>query len=330
MKQKETVSVLGDGAFGTAIALLFARNGHTVTLWCYNAEVALSIRQERVNKRYLSDIILPESIHPTTDLKEAVQKGAIVFQAIPVQYLRSVLENTAIFTCEDQTWVSLSKGIEQETLLLPTQIITDVCGNVTTVAVSGPSYAREIAQEKLTGLMVASQSSDARMRVCQLMKNDYCITHETDDVNGIQLAAAAKNVIALALGMLDGAGCGENTKALALTQGLQEMACLVRYLGGKIEIVYSLAGIGDLVLTATGTQSRNHEVGVRLGRGESLESIINQTGYTPEGVNTVATINQLIGRYAMTLPLMHSVYQIISENKSLDVLIQSIKFETFI
>jgi glycerol-3-phosphate dehydrogenase (NAD(P)+) len=310
---REKVAVLGEGAWGSAVATLLAENGHTVALWCHNAELATIIAKTGKNDRYLPGITLDTNrIKPTSSINEAVCGVTWVFEAIPVKYLRSVVQEAHHCFSHEQTWVILSKGIEQETLLLPSQIVDDVFGeSVNKAVISGPSFAYDLAQKMVTGVTIAAIDCASGLALQKLLANSYFRPYVTLDVLGTQVGGAVKNVIALGVGMLDGAGFTDNAQAFLLTRGLHEMVELAHVLGGKTETLYGLSGVGDMVLTSMGGRSRNLEVGRRLGKGHTLETILRETGYIPEGINTVVSVAQLIERHNLNLPICRGVHQVI-------------------
>lgn len=255
------ITILGDGSWGTAIAILLAHNGFDVTIWCHNHTVAQSIQTEHKNHQYLPKFDLSKKISATTDLRHALT-AEIVFEAIPVKFMRSVLEQCKPYAQSNQLWVSLSKGIENSTLMLPTQIIQDVLGSQTEVAVvSGPSYAHDLALGQPTGVTVAAERSEAITIIKKNMQNSAFCLEVSRDLLGVQLVGALKNVFALGSGLLEGSGYGANSQALLMMRGLQECEVLLAVLGCKKSTLYSFAGIGDLTLTSFGGKSRNHKVG---------------------------------------------------------------------
>lgn len=318
----KTVSILGEGAWGTAVATLLAHNGIKVKLWCYHASLADEINKKRVNEQYLSGIQLSENITAVTVLDEAVCDVQWVFEAIPVQYLRSVLEKARDCFNENQIWVLLSKGIEQKTLLFPTGIVEDIFGKkVKQIVFAGPSFARELAEKQITAVTVAAPDCQMGQELQKLLANDYFRPYVTTDMIGVQVGAALKNVIALGVGMLQGAGYGDNPQAFIITRGLHEMMQLSVKLGGTQETIYGLSGVGDLMLTSMGALSRNTEVGRRFGKGQSLDHILKETGYIPEGVNTLQSVYQLIQKENLTLPICAGIYEVIFNNKPLTAML---------
>jgi glycerol-3-phosphate dehydrogenase (NAD(P)+) len=319
------VCVLGDGAWGTAVATLLAHNGYQVALWCHDPVNAQAIARTRVNERYLPGQILSERIIPTTSLEDAVCDTRWVFEAVPVQYLRSVILDAAPCFRPDQVWVVLSKGIEQDTLLLPTQIIDDVFGDTHKKAVfAGPSFAADLAHQQVTAVSVAAADCELVRELQAMLENNYFKPFFNTDLIGVQVGGAVKNVITLGVGMLEGAGYKDNTKAFLVTRGLDEMAQITKVLGGKPETLYGLSGVGDLMLTALGKLSRNLAVGKRLGRGDALQTILDELGHVPEGINTVQSIKQLAQKHHLQLPICNAVYEIIFAGKKIDHLIAAL------
>lgn len=321
----KTVTILGEGAWGTAVATLLAYNGYEVKLWCHDARVADEIVKKHVNNRYFAGITLDKKIIPVISLEDAVCGSEWIFEAIPIVYLRSVLLNARSCFSSDQTWVVLSKGIEKDTLFLPTQIIDDIYGaNTKKAVVVGPSYAHEVASHEVTATTVASESVAIVLSLQKILANDFFRPYASVDTIGVQVGAALKNVIALGVGILDGIGCNDNMKAFFITRGLAEMAKLAHALGGKEQTVYGLSGVGDLILTSMGRLSRNLEVGRRIGKGEQLATILQQTGYTPEGINTVVALHQYIQKYQLSLPISEMMYQVLFENESIMSMVQEL------
>lgn len=314
MKQ---VSILGGGAFGTSFATLLANNGYNVKLWCYEPETAQAIEKDRCNEKFLPGIKLDERIVTVTDLQEALSGATWVFEATPVKFLRSVLQKSSPFFSEDQNWVLLSKGIENETLLLPGQILDDVFKTtVKKAVVGGPSFAMDIAKKQITGVTVASEDENIGRKLQTMLACDYFRPYFSRDFTGVQIGGALKNVLTLGIGMLEGAGFTDNTKAFLFTCGLREMATCARELGANQQTLYGFSGVGDLVLTSMGGLSRNLLVGKRLGEGQSIDQILQETGLIPEGINTVRSVHQLCENHKLDLPVFDGLYSVIFENKT--------------
>ena len=324
------IAVLGEGAWGTAVATLLAHNGYAVTVWCYHADLVDVINRTRMNERYLPGIALSPLITAVGSIEDAISDAEWIFEAIPVQYLRSIIEKVKPYYHKSQRWVVMSKGIEKNSLCLPTEIISDVLGaDVQQTVFAGPSFARDLARKDITAVTIAAPDCEHAKELQHLLANDYFRPYISTDMIGVQAGAALKNVIALGIGMLDGAGYTDNAKAFMLTRGLHEMTELAVKLGGRQETMYGLSGVGDLVLTAMGSLSRNLEVGKKLGRGQSLEEILQKTGYIPEGINTVASMHALMGKYDVQLSICTGIYDVIFKGKPLQNMLHALMLQTF-
>ncbi len=318
------ITVVGEGAWGTAVATVLAYNRQAVFLWCNDPQVKKSIETTRYNDRYLPGVFLSELIIPVTDLPEAIRESLWIFESTPVQFLRSVLSSLDKKIVEDKRWVVLSKGIEKDTLLLPTQLINELFNTTNYVVMFGPSFAHELAKQQLTAVTLATDNGALAQEVQKIVTTDYLKTFMSDDMIGVQCAGAFKNVLALIVGILDGAGCGDNTKAFVLTRGLQEIIQLSEQLGAHAQTFYGLAGIGDLVLTAYGKSSRNVMVGQKMGKGQSLEMILQETGAIPESINTLKSMRELIIEKKLTLPLLMGIYDIVFNRLSVEQFLKKI------
>lgn len=307
------VTVLGAGAWGTAIAHLLASNGQAVFLWCHEPDVATDINFRHENSYYLPSVELPSSIYATASLEEALVGAEMVFEAVPVMFLRITLEHARQYIHDNQLWVVLSKGIEQNTHYFPSQMINDVFDQrVRIAALGGPNFARELAEKRLSAATIASAAHDplAAHAVKQVVRAPYFIPYLSDDLLGVQIGGALKNVIALGLGIAHGAQAGDNTRAFIITEGLAELGLFARHYGAQPETVYGLSGLGDLVLTSTGLLSKNMLFGKLLGEG-NLFSDISREGLLPEGINTVQSVKQIIDVHGLDLPLMRGIYEFI-------------------
>lgn len=305
------VAVVGEGAWGSAIASVLADNGHQVNLWCHDAHVCEEITTQRSNQRYLPGFLYHQNIIPSPHMNVVLEGVDVVFIAIPVMFLRSVLQSMQPYVTADTHIVLLSKGIEEKTLLLPSELARDVLNVANISVVMGPSFAHEVMLKQTTGVVVASDQPASAQQTIELLQNDYFKTVYSTDLVGVQLCAALKNVIALGVGILQGAGYGENTVAFFITRALQEMAQLVTVYGGLPETVYGLAGVGDVLLTATGSRSKNNYIGRKLGAGLSLSDSIQHVGSRPEGVNTVLSLHELCNKKNQTCSLLESVFQVV-------------------
>ena len=305
------VGIIGEGAWGTAVATLLAFNGYEVFLWCNFADVAHMILETGENKKYLPGIHLNAHIKPVTNFDDLAEIDWL-FEAIPVQYLRSVLEKFKPFYHEKQRWVILSKGIEDSTLMFPGQMLDNIFQKQTNfVVLAGPSFAHDLAKQNITGVMLASSHKQMAQELQSMLNNDYFTTTLSDDVIGVEVGAALKNVLALGVGMIEGAGYGANTVMLFFTRVFHEICLLAKAMGAKEEALMGLAGLGDAVLTSFGGQSRNVCTGKLLGQGWPLAKILSETGMSPEGINTVKSVYALSQKFKVVLPLTSGLYHVI-------------------
>lgn len=312
----KSIGVIGEGAWGTAIASLLAENGHQVHLWCYDKTVAQEINQEHKNSRYMPDFVLSPRIIAYVDLKD-VAFNEWIFISTPIKFFRDIVTQCKPYYRRNQRWVVLSKGIENDTLMLPSQVLAHVLSpQINGAVLGGPSFAHGVMAHCTTGVNVAASDRMVAEDLVHLVRNTWFRPFINDDVLGIELGGALKNVVAILLGISTGMQNDDNTHALLFTRAWQEMSALAEALGAQHKTLQDLAGIGDLFLTVSGHYSRNFFVGKRLGTGQKLESILQETVFIPEGLNTVKTVKQLIQKYHLTLPLFSTLYEVVFENLS--------------
>jgi len=311
-------SVVGAGAWGTALALVLVERGHDVRLWSYESAVADSIQRHRRNP-YLDGVTLPESLHATSDLTAAVEGAELVVSVSPSQVVRSVMQEAAPHLDSDAIVVSASKGIELRSLRRMDEVLAEELGPGLMerfCVLSGPSFAQEVAERAPTAVVVASRSQDAAEHVQDAFQTPWFRSYTNNDVIGVELGGAIKNVIALAAGMTAGLGYAHNTTAALMTRGLAEMARIGLAMGARPATFYGLAGMGDLVLTCTGSLSRNRTVGYRLGQGESLDAILLDMKAVAEGVKTAPAVRELAHRHDVEMPIVEEVCSIVEEGRS--------------
>ncbi|OGB97599.1 hypothetical protein A3F06_03650 [candidate division TM6 bacterium RIFCSPHIGHO2_12_FULL_36_22] len=319
------ITVLGEGSWGTAVSTVLAANGYDVNLWCHDSALVQEINTKHTNSRYMPGIFLSPQIKASNDIEFVLKDADWIFEAVPVVYLRSVLQEAKPYYVDTQNWVVLSKGIENDTLLYPSQMIQDVFDDMANcVVLGGPSLARELVEQKITGIVLASENQLLAQQLKQLMVNTYCLPYLSNDPLGVQIGGALKNVVTLGVGMLKSTNCCDNTQAWFLTRGFAEIVSIAEYFGAQALTLYGLSGLGDLILCATGTGSRNFEVGAALGKGESLESILQRTGYTPEGINTLKSLNNIITDNNLTAPICAGLYKVVFEGMNFDTLLQKL------
>lgn len=313
------IGVIGAGSWGTTLANLLAKKGLDVTLWAYEADLVARMASTRVNDLYLPGITLCESLGFSTDLRETAAGSAMVLLVPPSQVMRTLISGIIPVLDPRAILVSASKGIENHTLSTMSEVMEEILPqdfHHRTAFLSGPSFAREVAQELPTAVSVASRDLSIAARVQDVFSTDYFRVYTNEDVIGVELGGAIKNVIALAAGVSDGLGFGYNTRAALITRGLAEMTRMGVAMGANPATFAGLAGMGDLVLTCTGDLSRNRSVGMELGRGRTLDEILQGMNMVAEGVKTTLSAYQLAVRLGVDVPITEQMYRILYENKN--------------
>jgi glycerol-3-phosphate dehydrogenase (NAD(P)+) len=312
------VGVIGAGSWGTTLANVLAKKGHEVTLWVYEKDLATRLQKTSVNDLYLDGITLSENLSYTDVLSHAVRGSKVLVLVSPSQVMRHVIKQFKNDLEEDCLLVSAAKGIENDTLLTMSEVLQEVFGQETnqrSAFLSGPSFAREVAVEQPTAVAVAAENLAVAQQIQDLFSTEYFRVYTNQDVVGVEIGGAMKNVIALAAGVGDGLGFNHNARAALITRGLVEIARLGSAKGAQGTTFYGLAGMGDLVLTCTGDLSRNRSVGIELGRGRKLDEILNQMRMVAEGVKTTLSAYQLATKLGVTMPITEQMYQILYEGK---------------
>ncbi len=316
MNKSKGITVIGAGSWGTALAIHLARTGKEVSIWCYDEESLNAITRYRENTMFLPGFVLPENITATGNFSEALRDNSLFLWVVPTQFTRSVLEKYKTSFPEGSLFISASKGIENGTLLTPSSVIREILGRGAMAgALSGPSFAKEVAIGFPTAVVAAFQNIDTAAEVQRYFSSSTFRVYASTDVTGVELGGALKNVIAIASGMVRGLGLGYNSVSALITRGLTEISRLATKMGAKAETLSGLAGMGDLVLTCTGGLSRNLQVGERLGKGESLESIVNSMNMVAEGVKTAKSAFQLAEKQKVAMPIVSEVHSILYEGK---------------
>jgi glycerol-3-phosphate dehydrogenase (NAD(P)+) len=311
------VTVIGSGSWGTALAVHLARIGHDVHLWARDASLVEEMRSRRANAVYLPDVNFPESLHPTHLLESALRDSRIVVVAVPSHGLRAVLHSAGRAVSRDALVVSATKGLEQGTLLRMSQVIAEELPHVGEGAVlSGPSFAAELARELPTAVVVASRMSGAVEHVQADFRSGALRLYGSSDVVGLEIGGALKNIIAIAAGVVEGLGLGQNGMAALITRGLAEITRLAVVLGAQRDTMAGLAGLGDLVLTCTGHLSRNRHVGVELAHGRSLPEILASTKMVAEGVRTTRAALSLGAQHGIELPIAAQMADVIEGRRT--------------
>lgn len=314
-----TVAVIGAGAWGTAIAKLLCEAGHEVSLWAYEAEVVDAIRKRRENVPFLPGVALPPKLTASNDIGEVVEGRGLVVSASPSHVVREVISRAAAFFAPGTTIVSASKGVEEGTFKTMTEVIEEaasVTSGLRVAALSGPSFAQEVARREPTAVTVAARDLHTAEWVQTVFATPYFRVYTSLDLVGVQLGGAVKNIIAVAAGVSDGLGFGYNARAALITRGLAEMTRLAVKLGARPLTLAGLSGLGDLVLTCTGDLSRNRTVGIRLGRGEPLEAVLGSMRTVAEGVKNTRSVHELAARLGVDMPITDQMFDVLYRGKA--------------
>jgi glycerol-3-phosphate dehydrogenase (NAD(P)+) len=308
-----TTTVVGAGSWGTALAMHLARVGHDVPLCARDAGLATRMRETRENAEYLPGLPLPDRVWPTHDIAAAVSDASMVVWAVPSHGTRAMLRVLAGAIRPGTIVVSATKGLERETWTRMSQVLTEeLPEGCPVVVLSGPSFAHEVARELPTAVVAAATDAEASRHVQDEFRGKRFRLYATDDVVGVEIGGAYKNVIAIAAGVVDGLGLGHNALAGLVTRGLAEMTRLAVAMGGRPETLAGLSGLGDLVLTCTGAASRNHHLGVELGKGRPLADILGSTRMVAEGVNTAEAILALGAASRVELPIAEQMADVLA------------------
>jgi glycerol-3-phosphate dehydrogenase (NAD(P)+) len=313
------VAVLGAGAWGTALAKVLADKGNPTLVWSHRPELAEQINAEHVNARYLPSARLPDGLRATGDMQEALRGAELVVVVVPSHAMREVIAQARPFIPESALLCSATKGIENDSLMLMSEVLVDELGKHVEprlTYLSGPSFAKEVAAGQPTAVVVAGTSSPETLSVQRMFATDRLRVYSSEDVVGVETGGALKNVVAIAAGAVDGLGFGHNARAGVITRGLAEIARLAMTRGASPLTVAGLSGMGDLVLTCTGELSRNRTVGYEMGRGRTLEDVLTHLGHVAEGVKTAKSAYDLGAKMGVDMPITCEVYKVLYEKKA--------------
>ncbi|HYM03705.1 MAG TPA: NAD(P)H-dependent glycerol-3-phosphate dehydrogenase [Stellaceae bacterium] len=324
----ERLGIIGGGAWGTALALTARRAGRTVTLWAHEAEVVAAVNRDHENRFFLPGISLDPAIHATTDLAEAAAVDAILLVP-PAQHLRQVLNALAHHVVPGTPAVICAKGIEERSGALMSEVAAAALPQAKLALLSGPTFAVEVARGLPTAVTLASRDGALAERLVAAIGTRSFRPYVSDDVPGAEIGGAVKNVLAIACGIITGRGLGDNARAALITRGLAEMVRLALAKGGRAETLMGLSGLGDLVLTCTGLQSRNHSLGVALGEGRALGDILAQRRSVAEGVSSAAAATALARRLGVDMPITAAVDAILHHGAGIDAAIAGLLSRPF-
>ena len=301
------VCVLGAGSWGTALSIVLANNGHDVTVWSIDPEEVLMLKDYREQRDKLPGVMVPSIIEFTTDMEMAVSGAEVIVCAVPSPFVRSTMKSAAPYVTEGAVIVDVAKGIEDGTYKTMTEIIEEECPKACVAILSGPSHAEEVGRKIPTTVLAGAKCKKVAELVQDVFMNEVFRVYTSPDVIGIELGGSLKNVIALAAGAIDGLGMGDNTKAALMTRGITEISRLVVAMGGHIETVAGLSGIGDLIVTCTSKHSRNRNAGFLLGQGKTYQEAMDEVKMVVEGVYSAKAALALGQKYGVSMPIVEAV-----------------------
>lgn len=319
------IGIIGGGSWGTTLAQALTDNSNEVLIRDINADFVKKINENHLHPFF--DVEIPHSIKATLDLKEVVEYSDTLVLCVPTKFMRGVLHEINEIITTPKTFINVSKGIEPETSLLVSQIVAEEIKNNLNayVVLSGPSHAEEMIERKFTCLVSASKNIEEAKRVQKLFSNDsYIRVYTSDDVIGVETGGAIKNAIAVVSGISTGMGLGENARAALITRGVREIIKVVEILGGRKETAYGLSGIGDLIVTASSMNSRNFQAGLRIGKGENLDTVLNTSVQTVEGVRTIEAAHGIAKKFNVELPVIDLAYDVLFNNVDLNIALKAL------
>lgn len=312
------ISVIGAGSWGTALALLLHKNGNEVTVWSIVQSEIDMLNTEREHKDKLPGVKLPEDMIFTANLSEAVEDKDVLVMAVPSVYTRSTAHMMKDLVTEDQIIVNVAKGIEEDTLMTLSEIIEEEIPQATVAVLSGPSHAEEVGRGIPTTIVVGAKKQETAEYLQNLFMSPVFRVYISPDVVGIEVGAALKNVVALAAGIADGLGYGDNTKAALITRGIAEIARLGMAMGGKFETFCGLSGIGDLIVTCASMHSRNRRAGILIGKGYTMDEAMKEVKMVVEGVYSAKAALKLARKYNVEIPIVEQVNEVLFDGKTAD------------
>lgn len=312
------ISVIGSGGWGIALTILLHKNGHDLTIWSFDKKEAEELKKTRQNKTKLPNILLPEDIKVTDDLKEAVDDKNILILAVPSKAIRSVSKSLKNIIKDNQIVVNVAKGLEEDTLETMTDIIEEELKdkNPKVAVLSGPSHAEEVGRGIPTTCVVSAHNKELTLYLQNVFMNPSFRVYTSPDMLGVEIGGALKNVIALAAGIADGLNYGDNTKAALITRGIKEIASLGVAMGGEQSTFYGLTGLGDLIVTCASMHSRNRRAGILLGQGKTLDEAIKEVNMVVEGVYSAKSALMAAKKYNVEIPIIEQVNAVLFENKN--------------
>lgn len=309
------VTFIGGGSFGTALAVLLSKKGYTVNIWDRKQETVDDINIKRENMKYLPKVAIPSSITASNNMQEVIEGCEFIILSVPSHAIRSVSKEVSKYANNSQIIVSIAKGIEEGTGLRLSQVISQELPGNKVVILSGPSHAEEVGMDIPTTVAVTSTDGDSAIKVQDLFITNKFRVYTNEDIIGVEIGGAVKNIIALAAGISDGIGYGDNTKAALMTRGITEIIRIGEKLGGKKETFYGLTGIGDMIVTCTSMHSRNRRAGILIGKGSSTDAATKEVGMVVEGIKACKAFYELKEKIGVSMPITDALYKVLFENK---------------
>ena len=325
MLHKDTkISILGDGGWGTTLALLLAGKGYEVKLWGAFPKYVEEVRKKRENKKFLPGFKIPENVSPVSDIHEACSTADWIVLAAPSQYMRRVVHGIKKDKLRQKLFVTVAKGIETQSLKVMSQVIYEELGKIKLAVISGPTIARDVALKMPAAASVASDDPKLTSMARNVFSTEYFSLFESDDILGVELGGSVKNVIAIGAGIVEGLGYGSNTRAVLFARGVAEMARLGQAMGAQRQTFTGLSGLGDLATTCLSPHSRNRWLGEEIGKGRPLNKILNETEMVVEGVETAKATHELSKKYKVPMPISQAVYETLFHGRDPKEVVQAI------
>lgn len=311
---KTKITILGGGSWGTALAKLLAENNNDVTVWTRDEQQCKELSEERVNKKYLPNIVIPSNIVFTSDINEGVKDAKIILIVVPTQMIRSVLKQIDEENKKDKVIINASKGIEIGTLIRVSEIVAQETNNCIYAVLTGPTHAEEVGLSMPTAITVACDNKEIGELIQDIFMSSYFRVYTNDDIIGAELGGALKNIIALGAGISDGIGYGDNAKAALMNRGIVEIARLGVALGADVHTFSGLSGIGDLIVTCTSKHSRNYNAGYLIGKGLSKDEAVKKVGMVVEGISTTYAAYSLAKKLNIDMPIVNAMYDVLEND----------------
>ncbi|PRR78603.1 Glycerol-3-phosphate dehydrogenase [Clostridium liquoris] len=312
---EEKITFIGGGSFGTALGIMLGKKGFKISIWDRSTSVVEDINVKRENIKYVPNVVIPANITAFNDIKEAIGDNRYVVLSVPSHVIRKICKNIKPFIHKDTVIVTIAKGIEEETGERLSQVIKEELPNNPVVVLSGPSHAEEVAQDMPTTVVVSSEKMEYAEEIQELFMTSKFRVYTNDDIIGVEIGGAVKNIIALAAGISDGIGYGDNAKAALMTRGMREIIRIGEAMGGKKETFSGLTGMGDLIVTCTSMHSRNRRAGILIGKGASSEEAIKEIGMVVEGIRACKAFYELKEKLQVSMPITDVLYKVLFEGK---------------